>query len=332
MYADLNLPAVYTHNEPLRKEKKNKANKTSAANTPSTPTAPTAPTIDTTQLKSLESRTRTLIHLGYSVAGYDHYVKNFTHSNHTNPFTNSQPLFPGLDTRSSHNPRTLIQLSRLTVELDEAGDTTKQLGQGAVSVLNAYDLLAVKPTGPITFNHACLNMCTPSPFAVHIIQLDLAAHSRLPFFLKRSTLGKAIADGAFFEVCYGGALDGGDDYARRNLIANVKELLRVTSGKGIIFSSCVSNALHLRSPGDIINLATVFGMNQSVAKKALTDNPKTVINNSNSRRLFKGILSDPIIHHPSNSAKRASDSTDIIDNSNNTPNTSKNPPKKKKQV
>ena len=97
-------------------------------------------------------------------------------------------------------------------------------------------------------------MAAPSPFAINIIQIDLAANTRLPFFFKRNTAGKAISDGAFFEICYGGALDGSNEYGRRNLIAGVKEIVRVTGGKGIIFSSNVKNALHLRSPYDVINL------------------------------------------------------------------------------
>lgn len=192
--------------------------------------------------------------VGYGVVAYEHYVKNFSPQLHSNPFPATHPVFPELDTRSTAQPRSILQLRRLTIELDEGNDVAKQINQSAVSVLNNYDILAVKVVGANSFNNACLNMCAPSPFAVHVIQIDLAANTRLPFYLKRTTTGKAISDGAFFEICYGGALDGNDEYGRRNLIAGVKEILRVTNGRGVIFSSSVKNALHLRSPGDVINL------------------------------------------------------------------------------
>lgn len=145
-------------------------------------------------------------------------------------------------------------MRRLTIELDEGTAVSSQISQAASSVFSGYDILAVKVVGPNSFNNACLNMAAPSPFAINIIQIDLAANTRLPFFFKRNTAGKAISDGAFFEICYGGALDGSNEYGRRNLIAGVKEIVRVTGGKGIIFSSNVKNALHLRSPYDVINL------------------------------------------------------------------------------
>ncbi|TIA88577.1 hypothetical protein E3P99_02513 [Wallemia hederae] len=308
MYADLNIPFIVTENDPARKTgKKDKKGKAPVA----------ADGVDRDDAKmqwvgieselrrSLETRTRTLIHLGYSVLCYEHYVKNFDASTHSSPFPKHRAVFPDLDTRSSNSARSILQLTRLTIELDEDGNSAKVLNQNMADTLKSYDILAVRVTGPNSFNHACLNMCTPSPIAAHIIQIDLARNTRLPFYLKRTTTGKAIADGAFFEVSYGAALDGNDEYGRRNLIAGVKEILRVTNGKGVIFTSGVKNALHLRSPGDVMNLpsrGTVFGMNQALAKKALVDNPKTVIKNGDSRRLFKGIFSDPVLHQSSTSS------------------------------
>jgi ribonuclease P/MRP protein subunit RPP1 len=96
----------------------------------------------------------------------------------------------------------------------------------------------------------------------------------MPFHLKRSSIGAALANGVVFEICYGAAVGAEDVYAveraagatgnsgnrgsvsaaRRNLIAGARELLRVTNGKGIIFSSGASDLLGLRGPADVMNL------------------------------------------------------------------------------
>jgi len=64
----------------------------------------------------------------------------------------------------------------------------------------AYDILAVRPNNEKVFLAAC------SSFDVDIISLDFS--SRLPFYLKHTTLGLAISRGIHFEICYSGVLRG----------------------------------------------------------------------------------------------------------------------------
>lgn len=138
------------------------------------------------------------------------------------------------------------------------------------NALLSYDLLSVRPTTEATFSVACLSLAELKPFSIDIISLDLSASSRLPFFLKRSTVGAALANGAVFEVCYGDALaqpesntGGAESLARmeeeterkrRNVISGARELMRVTNGRGIILSSGASQLLGIRGPYDVVNL------------------------------------------------------------------------------
>jgi len=115
----------------------------------------------------------------------------------------------------------------------------------------------VRPTDTGSFIYACLTLSSPSPSAIDIISIDFAAHARLPFQLKRSAVLKAIADGVVFEVAYSPALRTDQKDARRNILAGARELIRVTSGKGVIFSSDARAFLEIRSPADVQNLCVV---------------------------------------------------------------------------
>lgn len=122
-------------------------------------------------------------------------------------------------------------------------------------------------------------MATPGPSGVDIIALDLATSPRLPFQLKRSLVLKAIADGAFFEISYGPALQAQPipKEARRNVIAGARELIRVTNGKGIILSSEVRRCFELRGPVDLCNLGTILGFKPDQAKAALEASPRLAV-------------------------------------------------------
>lgn len=157
--------------------------------------------------------------------------------------------------------RTITQLSRLTVVLDEnsMAKSSSGLATNNASTLQEYDLLAVRPTTEAAFQHACLTLSELKPFGIDIISLDLATQPRLPFFLKRTTVNAALENGVQFEIIYGPALgirsdDQNDNTpfdslkARRNLISGARDLLQVTNGKGVFFSSGTIEALSLRGP------------------------------------------------------------------------------------
>ncbi|KAJ3025023.1 UNVERIFIED_CONTAM: hypothetical protein HDU68_007549 [Siphonaria sp. JEL0065] len=190
---------------------------------------------------------------------------------------------PGLAPEVSQNTSddSFRVLERLTLVL---GDDNLNMKMDVASnpKLNNYDLLAVRPETEKAFAHAA-NNCD-----VDIIQLDLS--SRLPFYIKKTTVNTAVQKGIFFEVSYAPCIR--DQNARRNIIANIQQLLRVTSGKNLILTSDAVKALDLRSPLDILNLAQVFGIPDNCARDALGKNCKSVLFHAATRRdTMKGFVS-----------------------------------------
>ncbi len=107
------------------------------------------------------------------------------------------------------NGRLIRQLSRVTWTLEDIQHSgtfvrlylDRELTEkSSPQFTNQYDILAVQPMTEKTLLHACSNL------ECDIITLDLS--TRLPFFLKRSTLGIAIERGIFFEITYGASLRG----------------------------------------------------------------------------------------------------------------------------
>jgi ribonuclease P/MRP protein subunit RPP1 len=234
----------------------------------------------------------------------------------------SSPIFPSL--AKGKNP--LRQLHRLTFVLDAASESKSGNGLVPLSTpaLLSYDLLAVKPLTTNAFNAACLTHTELKPgVSFDIISLDLSSAPRLPFFLKRSTVGKAIENGAVFEVCYSDALPfgnqpplpsnasgagagagGGGHHLKpedrlRNLISNTRDLLRVTNGgRGLLLSSGASSVLGLRGPGDILNLAKLFGFSQGLARDALSETCRALLLRAETRRSFRGVVGWPRVVDP----------------------------------
>ncbi|KAJ1676396.1 RNA-binding RNA processing protein rpp1, partial [Spiromyces aspiralis] len=94
--------------------------------------------------------------------------------------------------------RSLIILRRLTVELADHAQNYSL--NNLSSLLNAYDLIAIRPTSEKVF-HAVCSGTYPS---IDLISLDLG--SRLPFYLKMKTVLMAVEKGFSFEICYGHAI------------------------------------------------------------------------------------------------------------------------------
>lgn len=66
--------------------------------------------------------------------------------------------------------------------------------------VNAFDLLAVRTSNEKVFAAAC------SSYEIDIISLECS--SRLPFFLKGSTLGQALDREVYFEITYAAGIRG----------------------------------------------------------------------------------------------------------------------------
>lgn len=133
------------------------------------------------------------------------------------------------------------------------------LTTASTSALLSYDLLSAQAFNDPSFSMLCLTLSELKPSGIDIISLDLSTAPRLPFFLKRSTVNAALANGVVFEICYSqvvnrGEADSGLSRARKNVISGARDILRITNGKGVIFSSGAMDIMGLRGPNDIINL------------------------------------------------------------------------------
>lgn len=258
--------------------------------------------------------------MGYGTIAYNFIVRSrYDSVKYPSPFPRSttglRPVpFPELSSEGQKNGSgKLTQLTRMTLVLDE--ESMGKHGHGMTtnnqSALLQYDLLSAQPFNDTSFSSVCLTMTELKPISVDIITLDAASAARTPFFLKRSLVNAAIANGAVFEICYSKAVSKdstSDDHlrARRNIIAVTRDLLRVTNGRGIILSSGASDLLGVRGPYDVINLyvrckfegvwliynfsATVFGMNATAARDAISSTCRSLILRANTRSTFRGVV------------------------------------------
>lgn len=104
-------------------------------------------------------------------------------------------------------------------------------------------------------------------------------------------IGSALERGIKFEICYGHGIYSSDEGARRNLMQNASGLVRSSRGRGLVISSEAQSAIGCRSPYDIINLATLWGLKQDVATEAVTDAARKVVAAAQLRkRSFKGAI------------------------------------------
>jgi ribonuclease P/MRP protein subunit RPP1 len=124
---------------------------------------------------------------------------------------------------------------------------------------------------------------------VDIISLDLTR--RFESHFKFPTLGMAISRGIKIEICYSQGIMSSDPAAKRNLISNATQLIRVTRGRGLMFSSEAKSVLGIRAPSDVINLASVWGLGTERGKDGLTKEPRSVVEFARlKRQSFKGIV------------------------------------------
>eukprot|EP00916_Digyalum_oweni_P015858 GHVL01026032.1.p2 GENE.GHVL01026032.1~~GHVL01026032.1.p2 ORF type:complete len:210 (+),score=53.62 GHVL01026032.1:23-652(+) len=146
------------------------------------------------------------------------------------------------------NNSSFIKLKRLTVTVNNPQDVQK-INQMGKSELLEYELLALRPTSDKTFQ------IIVQQADCDIISFDLT--SKISYPLRRQQLGVAVSRGMFFEVCLGNALK--DSTARRNLIANIENIVRFVPGSRIILTSGATHPADFRSPLDLANLSSVFG-------------------------------------------------------------------------
>jgi ribonuclease P/MRP protein subunit RPP1 len=177
-------------------------------------------------------------------------------------------------------PKTVTTvLTRLTVTIS---DTTQNHRLTQFSL--AYNLLALRPTTEKTLQLCCTSL------ECDLISLDLS--QRLTHNIKFKTVSSALQRGIRFEICYAPAIQAsGNSEVRRNLISGATQLIRATRGRGIILSSEARNALGVRGPHDVINLAQIWGLGQERGKEALCEEAEKVVRLAAMKRTsFRGII------------------------------------------
>lgn len=144
-------------------------------------------------------------------------------------------------------------------------------------LIAAFDILAIRPTTMESLKQACVDL------DCDIISINLTQRfgTHLSHF---KLLSRAISRGIKLELCYAPGILTTDAYARRMLISNTIQLLRATRGRGIIISSECEKPIGCRSPWDVINLATVWGLSQERGREALTTEPRSVVVNAGLKR------------------------------------------------
>lgn len=229
----------------------------------------------TTQDKLLQTLA-TAASLGYGTVALNHILELPFPATPVAPF----PSLPSSSSSSSSSPSTKLPniLHRATLPLTDPAASNYRLQ----SLMNAYDLLAIRPVTEQAFQNACLTMDIP------IISLDLTQH--FPFHFRPKPCMAAVNRGVRFEVCYAQAL-GADPRGRSNFISNFTSLCRATRGRGIILSSEAKGPLGLRGPADAVNLLSVWGLANEKGMEGLRAVPRSIVVNEGVKRNgFRGIV------------------------------------------
>lgn len=174
-------------------------------------------------------------------------------------------------------PEDLKLLTRMNLTISDTSQNHR-----ISQLVSAYDILAVRPTNEKAFQLCC------SSLDCDIISVDFSA--RVSYPIKFKTVAGALQRGVRFEICYASGITGSND-ARRNLINNAASLIRATRGRGIIVSSEAWNALGVRAPHDVINLATIWGLSPERAKEAVCEEAALVVKLAGLKRSsFRGVI------------------------------------------
>ncbi|WVQ73789.1 hypothetical protein IAR50_003369 [Cryptococcus sp. DSM 104548] len=310
LYTPFPIPAAQADQSATKKSKKAKGK--APAPPPSVSPAPVREDqdcwdgLEREEREAVARRMAMIGHLGYSVTALTISTGEASNHVHPSPFQNKIP-FPDLDPRSFSFSATgssapgrqpLVQVARYHVRLDDG--KAHCFTAANTQALRPYDILSVAPTTDKSFQLACTDLSNPGPNQVSIITLPL--HERpFTFRFNHKQMRQASRNGAVFELLYSAALfpppSTPPDIARRyrqNFLSNAREVVRITGGKGIIFSSGPSgNEAGLRGCLDVVNLGTMIGMPANLAKEAVERTPKMVLLRAQSRKTFKAIMTMP---------------------------------------
>ncbi|KAJ2792169.1 RNA-binding RNA processing protein rpp1 [Coemansia linderi] len=159
-------------------------------------------------------------------------------------------------------------LRRLTVIVSDTAQSQSLTGSGSATTAE-YDVVAVRPTTDKLLSAASSGAWD----AVDIISLDMGG--RWGYFVKHKTAGQVLAMGLALEISYQPAL--ADSATRQQWVSNAASIVRVTRGRGLIWTSGARQAFDLRSPYDISALGEVLQLNSDLSKRALSSGSRTAL-------------------------------------------------------
>ncbi|KAL4435844.1 hypothetical protein ABPG74_015812 [Tetrahymena malaccensis] len=171
------------------------------------------------------------------------------------------------------------QLKRITLEIND-GKYLPQLKSN--TALATYDIIAIKTRNEKVFHSLCIDYDD-----YDILCFDMS--ERLPFIPKRGWIQEAVRKGISFEICYSEAIE--DPAKKRTVLANCINIVKMTKGKNVIFSSSCSSDFDHRSPFDIIMLGTLIGLTKDQTHDALKKYPANCIKRSRYRKTYEGTIS-----------------------------------------
>uniref|UniRef100_M4BFI3 Uncharacterized protein n=1 Tax=Hyaloperonospora arabidopsidis (strain Emoy2) TaxID=559515 RepID=M4BFI3_HYAAE len=163
------------------------------------------------------------------------------------------------------------QRKRITFKLEEVADAQRLLG---VDVVKGYDVVAVEAMTLKVFQFLC------EQADIDLITFDVT--NRIPFQMKRPLIAAAIKRGIYFEITYVPCL--GDSAGRRYFFSNASNLVRLTGGRNLVFSSGATRDILLRSPYDVINIGLLSGLKYDQARNAISTSCLAVLEHADRRR------------------------------------------------
>ncbi|KAG1695274.1 hypothetical protein DVH05_020653 [Phytophthora capsici] len=167
------------------------------------------------------------------------------------------------------------QRKRITLKVEEVADVQKLT---ASDIVKGYDVVAAEAATPKVFQFLC------EQADIDLITFDVT--NRLPFQIKRPWIAAAIKRDIYFEITYTPCL--GDTAGRRYFFSNASNLVRLTGGKNLVFSSGATRDILLRSPYDIINIGLLSGLKYGQALDAISTSCLAVLEHADKRRGIVG--------------------------------------------
>ena len=166
-----------------------------------------------------------------------------------------------------------IILTRLTVVIF---DNEFLIHYNKSDIAKKYDLLSIVPKSA-----QCLIALHKSSFRFDILGL----RPDLIFDVKwsRKLYNECIEKYVHFELQYSPAIVDRED--RRRIISLAQTFQSIGKSRKIIFTSGAKLPIELRAPGDVSNLAFIFGLNENQGKEAIKKNCLDVYRTAMGRKI-----------------------------------------------